>query len=71
MFKQSVIVPLNVGIVLPALASIRVNEAKTLHVTPDPVFGSVSIAFIVASSEVKSTIEPVREVKQLNAVVMV
>ena len=60
--------PLNDNIGRPALASMRVKLASTLHVAP---CCNVIIALFVASSDVKTNIDPVREVKAFNAVVMV
>ena len=53
---------------LPPLASILVKLASTLQVAP---WFRVRVAFNVPSSEVKITIEPLRELKQLKAVVIV
>lgn len=59
MLLQLVTVPLNVLMVLPRLASIRVKLAKQLQVAP---LVSVTIALFVAWSEVNKTIEEKVEV---------
>jgi hypothetical protein len=63
-----VIVPLNVHIALPALASILVKLAKTVQLAP---LFKVSIARFVAWSLVNVTIAPVLDVEAVKAVVTV